>query len=214
MALSFRRRQLLRLQERQQYQPAGRRRNRQQSMAITAYSFLIIAALLPQVPALSASPVLTASGGSNNYGLYTNTGSNSIGGVSASGNITLVDDSMNLATTTSIQTSGNLSIHPYTAGTSVSFGGSTSTLNLTDTYLGYMNLGSVNSLSIGDSSNTGALTINSALSYSKPITFITSSGNDIAISCKLTDSALAWYCCCCSTPGIPLPTAMAARPLT
>jgi trimeric autotransporter adhesin len=101
-----------------------------------------------------------AGGGGSSYGLITSgPGSRVIGGASDTGNITLVADSVFFNVGTSIQTSGNITVKEYTAGTTIGLDGGAGTLGLTSTYLGYFTWGSSKTLTIGDSS-AGNITAN------------------------------------------------------
>jgi hypothetical protein len=66
-------------------------------------------------------------GGGSNYGLATDSNSESIGGASASGDITLKMDAWSLGTGTNVQTTGNITVKPYTASTSIGVAGGAGT---------------------------------------------------------------------------------------
>ena len=128
--------------------------------------------------------------GSTEYGLGTDTNSDSIGGTSYSGNLLLTADTVSLGTGTSIRTSGNLTIAPYTSGTTVGVGSGSGTLGITGTYLGYMNLSSAASLTIG-SNTAGAMDINYSTSFPAPVTF-TTNGAAITLDSNLNSSGKAF----------------------
>ena len=116
---------------------------------------------------------------------YTN---NAIGGASTSGTITLTTNAWSLVNTSTIQTSGNLIILPYSANTTVGVGTGAGTLSITDTELGYMNLGGVSSLTIGGTT-AGAMAIKSGFTFSQPTSFITgSAGSAITVSNSLSST--------------------------
>ncbi|MCV6637618.1 Ig-like domain-containing protein [Candidatus Albibeggiatoa sp. nov. NOAA] len=95
-----------------------------------------------------------------------------IGGASATGTITLIADTFNLAGG-SIQSSGALTIEPETSSTSIGLGGGSGTLNLTDAEIALLADG-FSSITIGNS-NSGAVDIDSA-TFTDPATIL---GNPI-----------------------------------
>jgi filamentous hemagglutinin family protein len=121
--------------------------------------------------------------GSNNYGLYLE--SNTVGGASASGNITLVTDNLYLSSNT-IRTTGNITVKPYTNGTTVGVGTGSGALAISGTYLSYFNWGSSNTLFIGDATTAGHMEINYTTTFAKKVAFL-SSGN-ITLSGNITSS--------------------------
>ena len=125
-----------------------------------------------------------------------------IGGASYTGNMTLKANNVNFSNAPTIQTTGagSISILPYTAGTAMVVGGTTTSstqLNLTDTYLGYLNWGATGTLFIGSTDGTvanataGTMTTGTSAvlgALTKKIAFATASGYDITLSNALSTS--------------------------
>jgi hypothetical protein len=126
--------------------------------------------------------------GASNTGIYAdNTVTNLIGGAGATGDMTLITDSLDLLNG-SLQTSGAITMHPLTAGTTMGIGGGAGTLSVSDTTLGLLNWGNNAWLTLGDGS-TGLMTINTAVTFAKPVRFLTAGGADITLAGQLTSSA-------------------------
>ncbi|MEI6287252.1 MAG: autotransporter-associated beta strand repeat-containing protein, partial [Bacillota bacterium] len=101
-------------------------------------------------------------------------------------NVELNLDKLQFTSTANNQISGtgSLSIKPLTAGTTVSIGGS-STLNLPTTlFNGAVIKDGFSNVTIGDGTNTGALTIGGAVTFVDPTVLQTASGN-IAVNSAL-----------------------------
>ena len=126
--------------------------------------------------------------GIGNNGIGTNTNTDTIGGSSYSGNLTLTADTVSFGTGTSIQTSGNITVKEYTANQTIGVGTGTGNLALTDTYLGYFTFGSGKTFTIGDA-NAGAIDINSAntLLNTGNVTYI--SGGSITVDHAISKTA-------------------------
>jgi len=123
---------------------------------------------------------------SSNQGINLTTwigATNTIGGASATGNITIIADTLSLDASTTIQTTGNVIIKPYTAATTVGVGNGAGTLSLDDTTLGYIHWGTAaggKSLTIG-STASGNLAIDTASTIlNKSVNFI--SGGNISLA--------------------------------
>ena len=106
-------------------------------------------------------------------GISTNsTGSNTIGGASATGAITITGDAISGASNLYIQTTGLLTIKPNSASTTVGVAGGAGSLNISSALLANTTIGSI---TIGASTDTGAFTVN-AYTWAAPLTLNTSSG--------------------------------------
>jgi len=79
---------------------------------------------------------------------------------------------------TSISTTGNILIEPYSAGTAVNIAGASTGLGITTTYLGYL---SGASYTFGNANDTGTLTA-AAASWAAPVSFITKSTGGIDVT--------------------------------
>ena len=130
---------------------------------------------------------ISGTGGSNNYGIVTDSSSRSIGGSSYSGNLTLQADTVSFGTGTSIQTTGNILIEPYTTTTAVNVNNGASGLALTTAYLGYLSGGSY---TIGNANDTGTMTLGSA-SWNAPVSFLTKSTGAISVTGTQTGTGSA-----------------------
>ena len=106
-----------------------------------------------------------------------------LGGTSDTGNITLIADSIALNSST-VQSTGALTIEPYTTGTSIGIGGS-GTLSLPASYFSTNFVNGFSSITVGNA-NAGAITLGSALSLNANTVFI--SGSDINIAGTITDT--------------------------
>jgi hypothetical protein len=73
---------------------------------------------------------------------------------------------------TTIQTTGNVLIEPYSANTTVTVAGNSTGLGLTSTYLGYITAGSI---SIGNIADTGNMSVG-AYSWNAPLSLISGNG--------------------------------------
>lgn len=101
---------------------------------------------------------ITMAGGGTGVALRPFTGTNTIGGGTATGDITLILDDHNVSNTLNIQTTGDLTIAPYTVGETIGVGGGAGTLNLSDTFIGFL---TGNNITIGRTDGTGAIDIDS-----------------------------------------------------
>ncbi|MFT5524966.1 MAG: hypothetical protein ACI9HK_002930, partial [Pirellulaceae bacterium] len=107
--------------------------------------------------------------------------SGTIGGPTATGNVTLNTDAIDL--TGGINSSGNLLIKPQTPTTSIGIGGGGGTLNLDDAELALLD-NRLNSITIGDETNgTGTVSI-SDTSFANPVAI---AGGDINVTGALTN---------------------------
>jgi len=125
-------------------------------------------------------------------GTFTTSGNNTIGGGSASGNVLLEANTLTLSSThatNTIETTGGITIEPYTSGNTVGVGSGSGNLSITGTDLGYFNLSSASSLTIG-STSTGAMDINYSTSIPTPTTF-TTNGANITLDSSMTTSGKA-----------------------
>ena len=121
--------------------------------------------------------------GGNSYGISNGGGSPVLGGAGATGTLNIIADNFSFSALPTIQTTGAVSIRPYTAGTSVGVGSGSGSLSISDSLLaaiaygtdlwlgGYGNPGDA-----GYISNAGDLTINSTRSFAHNINFL-SNGN-------------------------------------
>jgi mucin-19 len=128
----------------------------------------------------SGNITLTGVGGNGNTGISSMaaSGINQIGGASDTGNITLNADTLSLASTP-IQTNGTVTFAPFTASTTVGVAGGAGTLGVTSAILGSVTAGS---LTIGNGSDTGAMTIGAYSLWAQPTSFITGSSGSITVS--------------------------------
>ncbi|MFT5466214.1 MAG: filamentous hemagglutinin family protein, partial [Verrucomicrobiales bacterium] len=107
-----------------------------------------------------------------------------IGGPSATGNITINTDDLNI-TDGVIQTSGALTIAPITASTTIGIGGGAGTLDLSAAALGTLQDG-FSSITIGHAAGTGAVTVN-AVTFNDPVTLRSpNAGGSIAVNGQIT----------------------------
>src|SRR5271157_2146316 len=141
---------------------------------------IVLAVGTQTILATGGGPIIlngVAGSGGGSYGLWTGaTGTFTIGGASNTGNITLNQDSLLFNSgggTTTIQTSGNVTIEPYTANTTVSVNSGASTLGLTTAYLGYIT--GESSLTIGSTADTGNMTVAQG-TWGVPLTLVSGSG--------------------------------------
>ncbi len=113
-------------------------------------------------------------------------GTFTIGGTGDAGNINFQQDSIIFDSTafggsggtTSIKTTGNIQIEPYTTTTAVNVATGSGGLQLTGTYLGYLSGGSY---TIGNANDTGNLTVGTYSSWNAPVTFLTKSTGSISV---------------------------------
>ncbi len=89
----------------------------------------------------------------SNYGLTTLTGTNTLGGGSATGDVTLSADTVSIANH-AVTTTGGVSIKPYTASGTIGVAGATGTLAVTTGILGAI---TANTLTIGRSDGSGLM---------------------------------------------------------
>jgi len=138
------------------------------------------------VESTGVAPIsITGIGAHNGSDIYTaGTGTNTIGGTTAAGNIIINANTADL-TALSAQTTGIITIANRTAGTTIAVGpAATATLNLTTDILNMLNGGSY----VFGSNNSGAITINTTRDFAdKSVTFI--SGNDISLAGTLTKAS-------------------------
>ncbi|MDP1613549.1 MAG: YDG domain-containing protein, partial [Sulfuritalea sp.] len=110
----------------------------------------------------SANITLDGRGAGTAQGIYTNIGTNIIGGASDTGNITLIADSASGAdslflSNLAIQSTGNLLLQPLNAATTIGLAGGAGTFNLDATELSSIQNGFAN-ITIGRANGTGAIT--------------------------------------------------------
>ena len=127
---------------------------------------------------------LIGTGYNGDAGIYSTDNTSSIGGAGEHGAVTLAADSLDLQGMP-ITTTGNLTLKPHTAGTSVGVGSGTGGLSIDDATLGTFSYGS---LTIG-SSTAGAMDIHSGVTFADPVLFQTGSGHDITLSGGLASTA-------------------------
>lgn len=109
-----------------------------------------------------------------------NTLTATLGGNSATGDITFITDTINLGTDSNIKTSGAVYVKPVSANRTIGIGGGTGDLNLTDLELEYFN--GTGKLVIGDSATgTGDIDLDSWDLSSKLFSGVEIYGNDIDI---------------------------------
>ncbi len=153
------------------------------------------------VSATSGATSITGVKGSSgsDYGLYTDTNAtNTIGGNSTTGNITIIADTWDISNTSDfkVKTTGALLIKPYSSGQAMNIGSNTGGLDLNSNILTDINLASASSLTFGDAVNTGAMDINYSTSIPTPTSFITNGGNitlDSSVASSVTSgTALAF----------------------
>src|SRR5262249_20631052 len=132
------------------------------------------------ITSIGSAPItLTGIGGSGgSYGISINNYNGNIiwGGSSATGNITLVTNSLDLHqySFSSINTSGTLTVKPYNAGTTIGVNNSSYTLNLDSTFLGSIN-SRVSNVIVGSTADTGTMNV-SATTWSNPLSLLSGSG--------------------------------------
>lgn len=102
-----------------------------------------------------------------------------LGGATASGDITLETDLLDLVAGTNIQTSGDILVKPRTASTSIGLGGAGGDLNITDAELGYFN--GTGKLIIGDSAGSSGNVIIQSWDLSSKLFDTEIYGNNITI---------------------------------
>ena len=122
---------------------------------------------------------LTGTGGSgpSSEDIVVVTGSNVIGGGSDTGAITLIGDTMNLANF-SAQTTGNVTLKPRTASTTIGVAGGAGTLGVTSAILNSITAGSI---TLGRSDGTGAMTAN-AYTWNSDATLMTGATGGITVN--------------------------------
>lgn len=123
---------------------------------------------------ISGGDHLSANG---NDGMHIYGGTNTIGGASATGDITVATDTLDVANTLVIRTSNNVTLKPTTNSTGIGIAGGAGTLQLTNAILNSINAGHI---TIGSNSVSGALTAN-AYTWGADASLLTGSGN-IAIN--------------------------------
>ncbi|MDP6353716.1 MAG: filamentous hemagglutinin N-terminal domain-containing protein, partial [Planctomycetota bacterium] len=118
----------------------------------------------------------TANGSADAFGGFSST----IGGGSATGDITITADSY--TGNGAVQSTGALTIKPETASETIGIGGGTGNLDISDTELGQFNDG-FSSITIGDATGgTGAVNVDSS-TFNDPVTIV---GGSIVISGDLS----------------------------
>ena len=106
-------------------------------------------------------------------------GSSTIGGPAATGDIVINTDIINLTGSSQTQSTGNLTIQPRTATTTINIGGGAGTLQLSDTEIGTLQDGFA-SITIGDvTSGTGEVLINTA-TFTDPVTIAGGTIHDLS----------------------------------
>lgn len=106
----------------------------------------------------------TGGTGTNNYGFWSNGGN--IGNNSMTGNITVITDRISLASGTSFKGTGALTIKPKTSATTIGIGGGAGTLSLSSTYFNSYFSNTLSSIVVGDSAQTGDISIGSVVTRS------------------------------------------------
>ncbi len=144
----------------------------------------------------SGSGAITITGVSGDASAIRFTGNSYIGkgnlGASSS-NIALVGDSISLATTAQVESSGTLTVRPNTASTTTGVGAGGGTLSLPQSYFWNGTTGifknGFSGITIGSASQTGVITID-GLDYSDPLTLQAGgAGGSIALAGALADGA-------------------------
>jgi filamentous hemagglutinin family protein len=137
----------------------------------------------------SGTLALTGVAGSNGTGIVGNAAS--VVQTTGTGNIVVTTDGLTLGAANAVSSARNLTIQPYTAGTSIGIGSSAGgTLALSDTTLGDLAWGSGNLLSIG-SVTAGAVTVNTPTTFASPLAVVSGSGADITLAGTLTSTSAA-----------------------
>ena len=116
-------------------------------------------------------------GGGANDDIYTTGGANVIGGASDTGAITLVANSLSLSNL-SVQTTGNVTLKPRTASTTIGVAGGAGTLGVTSAILNSITAGSI---TVGRSDGTGALIAN-AYTWNSDATLLTGTTGGITVN--------------------------------
>ena len=140
------------------------------------------------VRSTSGDVEITGTGGGASSDIDINNASDEIGGGAATGSITLNADSFSAIAGATIQSTGDLSITPRTASTSIGLGNSaTGTLNLDTTELGLLQNG-FSSITIGSATGTGAVDVR-AVTFNDPVTIQSPAGaGSIAVNGQITGS--------------------------
>jgi len=110
------------------------------------------------------------------------------GSGTTTGNITLIANDINSGVNSlAVTTTGNITIKPYTSGTTVGVGSGAGSLNVTTSDI---TLTWGGTLTIGDATNTAAMTINDATSFPAAVAF-TTNGANITLSSNMTTGGYA-----------------------
>jgi len=135
--------------------------------------------------ALNVTGIGGNGGGGTNYGvdIAIANGLRTSGG----GAVTVRTDSILLNAANNINSIDNLTILPYTAGTTVGLGAGAGTLSLTTAYLGDIAWGAGKLLTIGGTV-AGDMDINTAYTFANPAAFVTGAAGDITVNGALASS--------------------------
>lgn len=133
---------------------------------------------------ITLTGIITTSGGS--YGFYNNSNAvGTIGGANATGRITIIGDSLSSTWSPTIQTTGDVILRPYTAGTTVRIGDTgTGTMQITNAILDKITWGGtlwlggygLTGSETGYWSSSGSLTMNATRSFGNHVNLV-SDGN-------------------------------------
>jgi filamentous hemagglutinin family protein len=123
--------------------------------------------------------------GSTDYGFLF---ANGVGGASTTGNILIQTDSFTLNNSPTIKTSGAVTIEPYTGNTSISLSGGNITMN--STKLPLSDISGESSLTIGNTADTGTMTL-AAGNWVVPVSFISGNSGLINVTGTQTGSGNA-----------------------
>ncbi|WP_437185267.1 filamentous hemagglutinin N-terminal domain-containing protein [Planctomicrobium sp. SH668] len=104
----------------------------------------------------TGSVAVTGISGASGSGLKADNAGFTLGGATATGDITLTGDRLSLGGNVTTRTSGTVTIRPYTASTSIGIGGATGMLDITSAILNSISAGT---LSIGRSDGTGLMRV-------------------------------------------------------
>lgn len=133
----------------------------------------------------SAKITVQGAGGGGAVDIYRGL-ANSWGGVTASGAIALIGDTVTYSALSTTQTTGDVIVRPRSSGTLVGVGSPAVGLNITDAMLGGITYGGT--LWLGDTTNTGTMTINTARVFNRPVVFATRTGSDILLNGVLSST--------------------------
>ena len=101
----------------------------------------------------------------------------------------MIADSLSLSATNAINSANDLTIRPYTAGTTLGVGtAAAGTLALSDSLLGNLGWGSGHTLTLGGAT-AGATSVNTAFAFANPVAIVSGAGADIALAAPLISTS-------------------------